>query len=426
MSDEPGAPEHKPRRAALAFIFITVVLDMLALGMIVPVLPKLVEDFMHGNTARAAEYVGLFATVWAAMQFLFSPVLGALSDRFGRRPIVLLSNFGLGFDYIVMALAPTVWWLFVGRVISGITAASFSAASAYIADVAPPEKRAAGFGMLSAAFGFGFILGPAVGGVLGNIDPRLPFWVAAGLSLLNAMYGLFVLPESLPRDRRGAFSWGRANPMGSIKLLRSHAELLGLSTVNFLTSIAHEALPTTFVLYAMYRYGWNERTVGLALATVGVCSVLVGAGMVQPLVARFGDRRVMLGGLWFNVVGFLIYGLAPTGLIFWTGLPVGGLGGLSGPPMSGLMTRRVKDNEQGQLQGALSSIRGIAFMIGPIIFTTTFANFIGPRRDWHLPGAPYLLAAMIAMVSTIIAWRATTPRIADEVLPAAEPAEAVE
>jgi len=234
MSDdvEIAATQSKPRRAALAFIFITVVLDMLALGMTVQVLPKLVEDFLHGNTARAAEIFGLFATVWAAMQFLCSPVLGALSDRFGRRPIILLSNFGLGLDYIVMALAPTVWWLFVGRVISGITAASFSTASAYIADVAPPEKRAGGYGMLSAAFGLGFVLGPALGGVLGNIDPRLPFWVAAGLSLLNAMYGLFVLPESLGRDRREAFSWRRANPMGSIKLLRSHAEMLGLSTVS--------------------------------------------------------------------------------------------------------------------------------------------------------------------------------------------------
>ena len=430
MSDELNSPsawyENKPRRAALTFIFITIVLDMLALGMIVPVLPKLIENFLHGNTARAAEIFGLFATVWAAMQFLFSPVLGGLSDRFGRRPIILLSNFGLGLDYIVMALAPTVWWLFAGRVISGITAASFSTASAYIADVAPPEKRATGYGMLSAAFGLGFVLGPALGGVLGNIDPRLPFWVAGGLSLLNAMYGLFVLPESLPRDRREAFSWRRANPMGSIKLLRSHAELLGLSTVTFLSSIAHEALPTTFVLYAMYRYGWNERTVGLAIATVGVCSAVVGAGMVQPLVAKFGDRRVMLGGMWFNLAGFVIYGLAPTGLLFWTGVPIGGFGGLSGPPMQSLMTRHVKETEQGQLQGALSSLRGIAFMIGPVIFTTTFASFIGPRRDWHLLGAPYLLAAMVVTVSMIIAWRATTPGTAEDVVASAHPAEAVE
>jgi MFS transporter, DHA1 family, tetracycline resistance protein len=430
VSDELNGREsalpNKPRRAALAFIFITVVLDMLALGMIVPVLPKLVEDFLHGNTARAAEIFGLFATVWAAMQFLFSPVLGGLSDRFGRRPIILLSNFGLGLDYIVMAIAPTIGWLFIGRVISGITAASFSTANAYIADVAPPEKRAAGFGMLSAAFGLGFVLGPALGGVLGNIDPRLPFWVAGGLSLLNAMYGLFVLPESLPRDRREAFSWKRANPMGSFKLLRSHAELFGLSTVTFLSSIAHEALPTTFVLYAMYRYGWNERMVGLAIASVGVCSALVGAGMVQPLVAKFGDRRVMLGGMWFNFAGFLIYGLAPTGLLFWTGVPVGGLGGLSGPPMQGLMTRRVKETEQGQLQGALSSIRGIAFMIGPIIFTTTFASFIGPQRDWHLPGAPYLLAGLVVIVSMIIAWRATSPSTEEGLVASAQPLEAVE
>ncbi len=260
---EPHQPAT-PRRAALSFIFITVVLDMLALGMIVPVLPKLVEDFVGGNTARAAEIYGLFGTVWAAMQFVFSPVLGGLSDRFGRRPVILLSNLGLGLDYIVMALAPSVGWLFLGRVISGITSASTSTAYAYIADVAPPEKRAAGFGMLSAAFGLGFVIGPAIGGVLGNIDPRLPFWVAAGFSFLNYMYGLLVLPESLPPERRERFSWRRANPMGSLKLLRSNRELFGLAIVNFLGNIAHEALPTTFVLYAMYRYGWNERTIGLA------------------------------------------------------------------------------------------------------------------------------------------------------------------
>ncbi|MBV8451823.1 MAG: TCR/Tet family MFS transporter [Deltaproteobacteria bacterium] len=423
-STEPA--QAKPRRAALAFIFITVTLDMLALGMVVPVLPKLVEDFLHGDTARAAEYVGLFATVWAAMQFLFSPVLGTASDRFGRRPIILMSNLGLGLDYIVMALAPSLWWLFAGRVVSGITSASFSAASAYIADVTPPDRRAGGYGMISAAFGLGFVLGPALGGVFGNSNPRLPFWIAAGLSLLNAMYGLLVLPESLPCDRREAFNWRRANPLGSIKLLRSHAELLSLSSVSFLTSVAHEALPTTFVLYAMYRYGWNERIVGLAIASVGACSALVGAGMVQPLVTRLGDRRVMLAGMLFNLAGFLIYGLAGTGLMFWTGIPIGCLGGLSNPPMQSLMTRRVKATEQGQLQGALSSLRAIAFMIGPIIFTATFASFIGPHRDWRLPGAPYLLAGLIVMLSTIIAWRATSSGTDIEIITSPQPAEAAE
>jgi DHA1 family tetracycline resistance protein-like MFS transporter len=299
------------------------------------------------------------------MQFVFSPVLGALSDHYGRRPVVLLSNFGLGLDYIVMALAPTVWWLFVGRVISGVTSASFSTASAYIADVTPPEKRAGAFGMLSAAFGLGFVLGPALGGVFGEIDPRLPFWVAAGLSLLNATYGLFVLPESLAHDRRAIFKWQRANPIGSLTLLRSNFELLGLAVVMFISYIAHEALPTTFVLYAMYRYHWNARMIGLAIATVGVCSALVGAGMVQPLVAKFGERRTMLTGLWFNAAGFITYALAPTGLIFWSAIPLGAMGGLSGPPMQGLMTRQVTPTEQGQLQGALGSVRGIAFMIGP-------------------------------------------------------------
>ena len=404
------ASEPSPvRRAALAFIFITVVLDMLALGMIVPVLPKLIEDFVHGNAARAAEIYGIFGTVWALMQFVFAPVLGALSDRYGRRPVILLSNLGLGLDYIVMALAPGVGWLLVGRVISGITAASFSIASAYIADVTPPEKRAASFGFLGAAFGLGFVLGPALGGILGDISPRLPFWVAAGFSLLNAMYGLFVLPESLPLAQRQQFSWRRANPLGSLKLLRSHAELFGLSLANFIASVAHEALPTTFVLYVMYRYGWNERTIGLALAAVGISSAAVGAGLVQPLVARFGERRVMLVGLGCGVASFAIYGLAVTGLGFCLAIPINGLWGLAAPPMQGMMTRRVSASEQGQLQGALSSVRGIAFMIGPLVFTNIFAAFIGPERAWHLPGAPYLLAGVLLALATFVTWHTTAP-----------------
>jgi DHA1 family tetracycline resistance protein-like MFS transporter len=416
----------KTRRAALVFIFITLVLDMLALGMIVPVLPKLIENFVHGDTARAAYVVGVFGAVWALAQFVFSPVLGALSDRYGRRPVVLLSNFGLGLDYLVMALAPSVWWLFLGRVISGITSASFSTASAYVTDVTPPEKRAGAFGMLSAAFGLGFVLGPALGGVFGEIDPRLPFWVAAGLSLLNATYGLLVLPESLPHDRRAAFAWQRANPIGSIKLLRSNIELLGLSVVNFIGYVAHEALPTTFVLYAMYRYQWNARMIGFAIATVGVCSALAGAAMVQPLVAKFGERRVMLAGLSFNFGGFITYALAPTGLIFWAAIPIGGMGGLSGPPMQGLMTRQVKPTEQGQLQGALGSVRGVAFMIGPVLFSAVFASFIGPYRGWHLPGAPYALAAALIMISMMVAWRVTSARPLKEVGLPAQPAEALE
>ena len=277
--------------------------------------------------------------------------------------------------------------------------------------------------MLSAAFGLGFVVGPAIGGVLGNIDPRLPFWVAAGFSFLNFAYGSLVLPESLSKERRERFSWRRANPVGSLKLLRSHRELFGLASVNFVGSIAHEALPTTFVLYAMYRYGWNERTVGLAIAAVGVCSAVVGAAMVEPVVARFGERRAMLAGLFFGVAGFTIYGLAATGAVFWAALPVTGLWGLSGPPMQGMMTRHVGSSEQGQLQGALSSLRGIAFMIGPLVFTNVFASFIGPNRNWHLPGAPYLLAALMIAGSTAMAWQVTRSRSSLQATPIAAAAD---
>ena len=265
------------RGAAVAFIFVTILLDMLALGLIMPILPKLVESFVDNDTARAARIFGVFGTAWALMQFLFSPLLGSLSDRFGRRPVVLLSNFGLGLDYVLMALAPSLIWLFVGRVISGITSASISTAFAYIADITPAERRAAVFGKVGAAFGAGFIIGPAIGGLLGDADPRLPFWVAAGLSFANTMYGLLILPESLPRDRRAAFRWKSANPIGALRLLRSDRILAGLSVVNFFTQLAHAVLPSTFVLYATYRYGWDAKTVG-ADARDGRCLRDAGAG----------------------------------------------------------------------------------------------------------------------------------------------------
>jgi DHA1 family tetracycline resistance protein-like MFS transporter len=396
-----------PRRGALAFIFVTVVLDILALGVIIPVLPKLVMSFLEGDTVRTAQVYGVFGTVFAAMQFLCSPLLGALSDRFGRRRVILLSNFGLGFDYILMALAPSLGWLFIGRVISGITAASITTAGAYIADVTTPEKRAAGFGMIGAAFGLGFVLGPALGGLLADADPRLPFWVAAGLSLANALYGLFVLPESLPPERRSRFSWRQANPVGSLRLLRSHRELLGLTAVNFFGFLAHEVLPSVFVLYTIYRYGWDQRTIGLSLAGIGVCAAIVQGGFVQLAVTRFGERRVMLGGLLFGAAGFATYGLADTSAMFWVGIPVMSLWGLAAPATQGLMTRHVAPSEQGQLQGAQSALRGISGMIGPGLFTLTFAMFVGGLRDWRLPGAAFLLAALLLVTATVVAWRVT-------------------
>lgn len=396
-----------PRPAAVIFIFITVVLDVLALGIVIPVLPILVETFLAGDTARAASVFGLFGTVWALMQFVCAPILGALSDRWGRRPVILVSCLGLGLDYILMALAPTLTWLFVGRVISGITAASFSTAGAYIADVTPVEKRAAGFGFIGAAFGLGFVLGPAMGGVFGAIDPRLPFWVAAALALLNAGYGYFVLPESLPREKRMAFSWKRVNPLGSLRLLRSHRELFGIATVSVFYHLAHHVLPSVFVLYGSYRYGWDARATGLTLAVVGVVSVIVQGGLVRPLVARFGERRTLLAGLAFGSAGFVIFALAETGGIFWLGIPIFGFMGLFGPSAQGLMTRHVAPSEQGQLQGINSSFMGLTGIVGPALFTFTFASFIGSLSTWHMPGAPFLLAAVLLMMAFGLAWRVT-------------------
>lgn len=395
-----------PRRAALVFIVITVVLDFLALGMIVPVLPPLVVEFLGGDTARGAEVYGLFGTVWALMQFAFSPVLGALSDRFGRRPVILLSNFGLGLDYILMAVAPSLAWLFVGRMLSGITAASYSTALAYVADVSPPDQRARGFGLLGAAFGFGFILGPAVGGVLGAVDPRLPFWFAAGLSLANALYGLLVLPESLPPERRAPFRWRGANPIGSLALLRAHPQLLGLGAAYFLYFIAHEVLPSTFVLYSIYRYGWSEREVGFFMAGIGICGMIVQAGLAQPLVSRFGERAVLLGALLSGVLAFSLYGASPLGALLAVGIPLQALWGLSSVALQGLMTRRVDASAQGQLQGATASLRGIGGMIGPGLFTLTFAYFIDATHT-PIPGAPFFLAAALLLASAALIVRVT-------------------
>jgi DHA1 family tetracycline resistance protein-like MFS transporter len=415
----------KARKAAVIFIFITVTLDMLALGLIAPVLPKLVLNFLGGDATSAAKWFGIFGTVFALMQFFFSPVLGVLSDRFGRRPVVLLSNLGLGLDYLVMALAPTIGWLFLGRVISGITAASISTGMAYISDVVAPEKRAGAFGMIGAAFGVGFILGPALGGLLGNSDPRLPFWVAGGLSLTNALYGFFVLPESLPRDRRKTFTLRRANPVGSLVLLRSHPELFQLATIQFIAYVAHEVF-NVWALYAIYRYAWKEGTIGLSLALVGACSVVISAGLVRPIVARIGERRTLYVGQFFGALGMLIAGLARTGLSYFISIPVMMIWTIAGPAANGLMTRRVSESEQGELQGAISSMRAIAVIIGPGLFTFTFAYFIDAKHGWNIPGAPWYLAAFLLFIAMFMSTRIDQPQLATEARPVATEPQSID
>jgi DHA1 family tetracycline resistance protein-like MFS transporter len=393
------------RSAAVAFIFVTILLDTLALGVIIPILPKLIESFVDNDTASAARIFGLFGTAWAVMQFFFSPILGGLSDRFGRRPVVLLSNFGLALDYVLMALAPSLSWLFVGRVISGITSASISTSFAYIADITVAEKRAAVFGKVGAAFGAGFILGPALGGLLGGMDPRLPFWVAAGLSFANALYGSLILPESLPRDRRSPLRWRSANPIGSLYLLRSDRVLAGLSVVNFFAQLAHVVLPSTFVLYATYRYGWDATAVGLTLAIVGICAMAVQGAAIGPIVRRFGERRALLLGLGCGAIGFLIFAVAPTGPLSWLGIPVMALWGVSGAAIQALMTRLVPPDRQGQLQGATNSVQSLSQLVGPFLFTLTFAYFIGGEAPFKLPGAPFFLASLLLVLALTIALR---------------------
>ena len=403
MSETSAVGVPPARGAAVAFIFVTILLDMLALGLIMPILPKLVESFVNNDTAQAARIFGVFGTAWALMQFVFSPILGSLSDRFGRRPVVLLSNFGLGLDYVLMALAPSLIWLFVGRVISGITSASISTAFAYIADITPAERRAAVFGKVGAAFGAGFIIGPAVGGLLGDVDPRLPFWVAAALSFANTMYGLLILPESLPRDRRAPFRWKSANPIGALRLLRSDRILTGLSVSNFFAQLAHAVLPSIFVLYATYRYGGDSKTGGVTLAMVGVCTMLVQGAGIGPIVRVFGERRSLLFGLLCGAAGFFIFAIAPTGPLSWLGIPVMSLWGVSGAAIQALMTKRVAPDQQGQLQGANASVQSVSQLLGPFLFTLTFAYFIGAQTPLHLPGAPFYLASALVLLALVIA-----------------------
>jgi MFS transporter, DHA1 family, tetracycline resistance protein len=400
---------HTPvRRAAVIFIFITVLIDILAFGIIIPVLPHLIEKMTGGTVSNAAWWVGIFGTVFAIVQFICSPIQGALSDRFGRRPVVLLSNLGLGLDFVLMAVAPSLWLLFVGRIISGITAASFTTANAYIADVTPPEKRAGAFGMLGGAFGIGFIIGPALGGFLGGIDLRLPFWVAAGLALTNFAYGFFILPESLPPEKRAArFEPHTAHPLGALKMLRRHREVLGLSVVMFLFYLAHYVLQTVFVLYADYRYAWGPQEVGYVLALVGVCDGSVQAFLSGRLSTRFGERPVLLAGLAFGAAAFAVMGLAHVGWAFLIGIPLMALWGLAGPPIQSIMTRHVAPDEQGRLQGAVTSLGSFAGIFGPYLFAQIFAFAIAPERGVHLPGVPFLLAGVLLAVGMVVAARAT-------------------
>src|SRR5919198_850295 len=401
----------KSRKATVIFIFVTVVLDMLALGLIAPVLPKLVLSFLNNDMKRAANWNGIFLTVFAAMQFFFSPVIGVLSDRIGRRPVLLLSSLGLGLDYIVMALAPTIGWLFIGRIISGVTSSTVPTAFAYIADVTPKEKRAGAFGLIGAAFGIGFTLGPVVGGIVGNSNPRMAFWVAAAFSLTNWLYGFLFVPESLNPGHRKAFTWGRANPVGSFVLRRSHPDLWKLATIQFLAYLSHETF-AIWALYAIYRYGWGPRSIGESLFVVGICTAAISGGLTGRIVKWLGEQRTLYTGQFFGALGMMIAGLARSGAVYIASIPVISMWNISFPSAQGIMTHHVSEREQGELQGAIQSLRSIAFVIGPFLFSWTFKWSIDPRHAIQVPGAGYFLAAALLFTAMLMAMRIKQPEFA--------------
>lgn len=393
----------RTRRAALAFILVTAMLDILSMGLVIPVLPSLIEQFA-GSNAAAGIWNGVFVALWAGMQFLASPVIGSLSDQYGRRPVILISCAGLALDWMLMALAPNLWWLAVGRILGGLTSSSFTTVYAYMADITEPEKRARAYGLIGAAFSLGFVLGPAMGGFLGDFGPRVPFWVAAAMSGLAFFYGLFVLPESLPPEKRMPFSWARANPVGALILLKRHAELTGLSVVNFLLYFAHHVFSAVFVLYAALRYGWGPKEVGLLLAGVGVLDMIVQGLVVGPVSKRFGDRATMIFGLFGGAVGIALMGWAPTWQMFALAMLPNALWGLAMPTLQAIMTRRVGEDEQGQLQGANMSVSSIAGVLSPLFFGCIYSISAGEGAPLPHPGLAFFLASGTLLLAALVGW----------------------
>ena len=401
----PMADQAKPRPAGTAFVLVTVLLDTLGLGLLIPVAPRLVASFLGGDLGAASHYFGILVSLYAAMQFLFAPVIGGLSDRFGRRPIILLSLLGAAASYLLSGFAPALSWLFIGRIISGITGASFSAAGAYIADVTPPEKRAQSFGLIGAVFGLGFILGPAMGGVLGEVGLRVPYFVAAGLNFVNMMYGLFVLPESLAPANRRAFSFARANPLGSLRALGRYPVVLGLAGTMMCSFMAQWILQSIWALHTQARFGWSLRMVGVSLMVVGLATAVVQGGLVRAVVPRLGERRALLVGLLMAVTGHTLLGLASQGWMMLVFIVPLSLGGLAGPAVQAIISREVGANEQGELQGSLNSLGGIAAIVAPVIGTTLLARFGAETSSPHIPGAAFFAAAAFNALGLLLALR---------------------
>jgi len=398
----------KKKNHALTFIFITLLIDVTGLGIIIPVFPKLIEQLIDGNLSEAASYGGWLTFSYAIMQFIFSPVLGGLSDRYGRRPVLLFSLLGFSVDYLFQGFAPTIGWLFVGRLIAGITGASFTTANAYIADVSEPEKRAQNFGLVGAAFGVGFILGPILGGLLARFGPRTPFFVAAGLAMLNVLYGFFILPESLAPENRRPFDWRRANPVGSLRQLRRYPVIIGLVASLVLIYLAGFAIQGTWTFYVMEKFKWNEQMVGLSLGAIGLSFAIVQGGLSRVIVPKVGQRKALLIGLLFYSLGLTCFAFATQSWMMFLFMVTYALGGLAGPSLQSIITGQVPSNEQGELQGALTSLVSVTSIVGPVMMTNLFSYFTARTTPVYFPGAPYLLGAVLILISALLARRAIT------------------
>lgn len=397
---------------SLVFIFITILVDVIGLGVIIPVVPSLIEELTGEGLSKASQYGGWLLFSFAAMQFVFSPIMGGLSDRFGRRPVLLLSLLGLGIDYIFHAFAPTLFWLFVGRLVAGMFGASFTTATAYIADISTPEKRSQNFGLIGAAFGLGFIIGPVIGGLAGaEFGPRAPFLVAAALSLLNVIYGFFVLPESLPVSERRAFNWKRANPIGSLMNLKKYPVVSGLVVSLVLIYIAGHAVQSNWAYYTMFKFEWDEAMVGYSLGVVGVLVAIVQGGLIRVVIPRLGQAKAVYIGIALNAIGLFCFGMASLSWMMFVFLIPYCLGGISGPALQGIISSQVPSNEQGELQGALTSLISLTSIIGPLMMNSIFAYFSSDQAPIYLPGASFYLAGIFMIISLVFAYRVLSTRL---------------
>ncbi|PTS97485.1 tetracycline resistance MFS efflux pump [Pedobacter sp. HMWF019] len=397
--------QQEKRPAGLSFIFITLLIDVIGLAIIIPVFPKLIEGLIHGNVSDASRISGLLLVAYAVMQFLCAPLVGNLSDKYGRRPVLLFSLLGFGIDYLFLAFAPTIGWLFVGRIIAGITGASFTTASAYIADVSTPEKRAQNFGMIGVAFGLGFILGPVIGGILGKIDTHYPFYAAAALAFINAIYGFFILPESLSKEHRRPLDWKRCNPLGTLIQLRKYPSVINLSVCLFVVYFAAHAVQSVWTFYTMQKFKWSEDLVGYSLGFIGLMIAVVQGGLIRIAIPKLGQERSIWIGLTLYAIGMVLFGLANKSWMMFAYMIPYALGGIAGPALQGIMTNQVPANEQGELQGGLTSLMSLSSIFGPWFMTYIFYYFTNANAPIYLPGAPYFVGAALMLLSAFLAIR---------------------